>query len=152
MTDVDAKLAELEARIEALEGRRHPEDPARGFIEYHGNVDFGGELNWTIRYSAASVLQLPASIRVEVLAALGHPVRHALVQALLDGPRTGIELAEAVGLTSTGQLYHHVRALSSANIIEQHSRGTYHIPPPKIVPVLVLMTAAADIGNLLQSG
>ncbi|MBF6328559.1 ArsR/SmtB family transcription factor [Nocardia transvalensis] len=150
MTDVEAKLAELEARIEALEGRPRTDDSARGFIEYHGSVDFNGELDWTIRYSAASVLQLPANARVEVLAALGHPVRQALVQTLLDGPRTSTELAEAVGLTSTGQLYHHMRALSSAKIVEQHGRGTYHIPASKVVPILVLMTAAVDIADLLQ--
>ncbi|GGL16393.1 winged helix-turn-helix domain-containing protein [Nocardia jinanensis] len=151
MTDVAAKLAELEARIEALEGRPRPGDTAaHGSIEYRGHVDFAGEVNWTIRYSAAAVLQLSATARGEVLAALGHPVRLALVQLLLDGPCTGTEMAEAVGLTSTGQLYHHVRALSSAGIIEQHSRATYQIPPPKVVPVLVLMTAAADIAGLLS--
>ncbi|KAA8877190.1 winged helix-turn-helix transcriptional regulator [Nocardia colli] len=150
MSDVDAKLAELEARIDALEGHRGPDDPARGFVEYQGRVDFDGEIDWTIRYSAASVLRLPANARVEVLAALGHPVRHALIQELLDGPRTGTELTEAVGLTSAGQLHHHMRALSSAKIVEQHSRGTYRIPPPKVVPVLILMTAAADIADLLR--
>jgi DNA-binding transcriptional ArsR family regulator len=150
MTDVDAKLAELEARIEALEGRPFAEDLARGSIQYGGSVDFGGDIEWTIRYGAASVLQLPVQARVEVLAALGHPVRQALVEALLDGPRTGGELAEAVGLTSAGQLYHHVRALTAAKIIEQHSRGTYRIPAAKVVPVLVLMTAAADIAEVLR--
>ncbi|WP_459547441.1 ArsR/SmtB family transcription factor [Nocardia sp. X0981] len=150
MTDVETKLAELEARIEALEGHHRADDPTRGFVEYHGRVDFAGEVDWTIRYSAASVLRLPANDRVEVLAALGHPIRLALAQLLLDGPRTGTELAEAVGLTSTGQLYHHIRALSSAGIVEQHSRGAYRIPAPKVVPVLVLMTAAADIAGLLR--
>ncbi|WP_435591703.1 winged helix-turn-helix domain-containing protein [Nocardia sp. bgisy118] len=150
MTDVEGKLAELEARIEALEGRPVIEDAARGFIEYRGTVDFGSEISWTIRYAASSVLNLPAAARVEALAALGHPVRQALIQALLDGPRTGAELAEAVGLTSTGQLYHHVRALTAPKIIEQHSRGAYRIPPAKVVPLLVLMTAAADLAEHLH--
>ncbi|QLY29039.1 ArsR/SmtB family transcription factor [Nocardia huaxiensis] len=150
MTDVQAKLAELEARIEALEGARAPEDPARGFVHYGGEVDFGGEITWNIRYSAAAVLGLPAEARVEVLAALGHPVRQALVRMLLDGPRTGTELADGVGLGSTGQLYHHIRALTAAKIVEQHGRGAYRIPAPKVVPVLVLLTAAADIAELLR--
>ncbi|MCM6772310.1 helix-turn-helix domain-containing protein [Nocardia sp. CDC159] len=151
MTDVETRLAELEARIQALEGRRRSDVPARGFIEYRGSVDFGGEIHWTISYGAAAVLELPAPARVEVLAALGHPVRQALVQTLLDGPRTGGELAEAVGLTSTGQLYHHIRALSSAKIVEQHGRGAYRIPGSKVIPVLILMTAAADIAELLHA-
>lgn len=150
MTDVAAKLAELEARIEALEGRRETASAERGFVEYGGSVDFGGPVDWTIRYSAAAVVDLPAQARVDVLAALGHPVRRALVEAMLDGPRTGAELAEAVGLTSQGQLYHHVRALSSAKVVEQHGRGAYRIPAPKLVPLLIIMTAAADIAEVLR--
>ncbi|WP_069166867.1 ArsR/SmtB family transcription factor [Nocardia altamirensis] len=150
MTDVDAKLAELEARIAALESQRPAEDDARGFIRYGGSVDLGGQIDWTIQYSAGAVRQLPAHARVEVLAALGHSVRQALVEVLLDGPRTGVELAEAVGLSSAGQLHHHLRALTSARIVEQQGRGVYHIPPAKVVPVLVLMTAAADIAEVLR--
>ncbi|MBF6215123.1 winged helix-turn-helix transcriptional regulator [Nocardia puris] len=150
MTDVAAKLAELEARIEALEGRPETAPAERGFVEYGGSVDFGGPVDWTIRYSAAAVVDLPAQARVDVLAALGHPVRRALVEVLLDGPHTGAELAEAVGLTSQGQLYHHVRALSSAKIVEQHGRGAYRIPAQKLVPLLIIMTAAADIAEVLR--
>ncbi len=150
MTDVAAKLAELEARIEELEGRRRTGDAEHGFIEYRGSVDFGGPVDWTIRYSAAAIPQLPAQTRVDVLAALGHPVRQALIEALLDGPRTGTELAEAVSLNSTGQLYHHIRTLTSAKVIEQHTRGAYRIPAQKVVPLLILMTAAADIGEVLR--
>lgn len=150
MTDVQAKLAELEARIETLEGGRAPEDPVHGFVEYGGAVDFGGEITWNIRYSAAAMLRLPTAQRVEVLAALGHPVRQALVSMLLEGPRTGTELADGVDLGSTGQLYHHLRALTAAKIVEQHGRGAYRIPPPKVVPILVLLTAAADIAELLR--
>jgi hypothetical protein len=71
--------------------------------------------------------------------------RRALVETLLDGPRTGTELAEAVSLTSAGRLYHHIRALTSAKVIEQHTRGTYRI---KAVPLLIMVTAA-DIGEAL---
>lgn len=148
--DVAAKLAELEARIEALEGRHRTDQPERGVIEYGGSVDFGGTIDWNIRYSAAAVPALPAQARVDVLAALGHPVRRALVEALLDGPRTGAELADAVGLTSAGQLYHHMRALTSAKILEQHGRGAYQIPGRKVVPLLVLMAAAADIAEAMR--
>ncbi|WP_432278274.1 ArsR/SmtB family transcription factor [Nocardia carnea] len=150
MTDVDAKLAELEARIAALEGPAPADRGEQGFVEYGGSVDFGGSVDWTIRYSAAAIRTLPAHARVEVLAALGHPVRQALIEALLDGPRTGAELAEAAGLTSQGQLYHHVRALISAKVIEQHGRGSYRIPAPKLVPTLIIMTAAADIAEVLR--
>ncbi|GAA5057295.1 ArsR/SmtB family transcription factor [Nocardia callitridis] len=150
MTDIAAELAALEVRVAALEGSARAEPGERGFVEYSGSVDFGGPVDWTIRYSAVAVRDLPAQDRVDVLAALGHPVRRALVEALLDGPRAGSELAQAVGLTSQGQLYHHMRALTSAKVIEQHGRGAYHIPAPKLVPILIIMTAAADIAEALR--
>ena len=150
MTDIAAKLAELEARIAALESPARADRGERGFVEYGGSVDFGGPVDWTIRYSAAAVRDLPVQDRVDVLAALGHPVRRALVEALLDGPRSGAELADAVGLTSQGQLYHHMRALTAAKVVEQHGRGTYRVPAAKVIPLLVIMTAAADIAEVLR--
>lgn len=57
---------------------------------------------------------------------------------------------DAAGLTSQGQLYRHVRALISAKVIEQHGRGSYRIPASKLVPTLIIMTAAADIAEVLR--
>ena len=64
-------------------------------------------MSWTIAYDAAATLDLPAGPVAEVLAALGHPVRLALVRRLLTGPAGTNELVEAAELSSTGQLYHH---------------------------------------------
>ncbi|MCQ4117841.1 hypothetical protein NOF53_01385 [Rhodococcus sp. FXJ9.536] len=44
-------------------------------------------------------------------------------------------------------LYHHLRALSGARIVEQESRNHHRIAAAKVVPLLVITLAAADVGE-----
>ena len=155
--DPDARLEALEARVAALEGGRAPEGQAErtgeaGEIGYQGRVrlqEGAGPVSWTIAYDAAATLDLPAGPVAEVLAALGHPVRLALVRRLLTGPAGTNELVEAAELSSTGQLYHHLRTLTSARVVEQDGRR-YRVPTTGVVPVLVALLAAADLGGALH--
>lgn len=148
----DERLAALEARVAALEGRAEPasgpeEVDRSGAVGYEGDVRLHGQVGWTIRYSPAAVLDLPASATVEVLAALGHPVRLALVRRLLEGSATAAELQDAGGLPSTGQVYHHLRALTAAGVVEQDGRS-FRVPTTGVVPVLTMMLAAGDVAGL----
>ena len=150
----DERLAALEARVAALEaGVAPPSTPeevdASGAVGYEGDVRLHGQVAWAIRYSPAAVLDLPASPAAEVLAALGHPVRLALVRRLLEGPASAAELQDAAGLSSTGQVYHHLRALTAADVVEQDAR-TFRVPTTGVVPVLTLMLAAGDVAGLLR--
>lgn len=91
-----------------------PTPGTAGEVGYQGSVDFAGSVNWSIGYDASAVLELSAGATVDVLAALGHPTRLALVQTLVRRPATATELAAAVDLSSPGQLYHHLRTLTAA--------------------------------------
>ncbi len=52
------------------------------------------------------------------------------------------------GCPRPGQLYHHLRALGGgARIVEQESRNHYRIAAAKVVPLLVIILAAADVGE-----
>ncbi|WP_072807149.1 ArsR/SmtB family transcription factor [Rhodococcoides yunnanense] len=150
--DVESRLAELEARVAELE-RRDQADPTTpssgGEIAYRGAVHLHGDVDWSIGYSPDAILELTVGRTSEVLAALGHPVRLQIVRILLRGPAHASDLQEAVGLGSTGQVYHHLKALGSANVVEQHARGEYRIAAKKVVPLLVSMLAAADISGEL---
>ncbi len=157
--DVEHRLTDLERRVAALEAP--PAVPAPvpeagaggGTVRYSGEVHLHGEVSWRITYDAGAALALGDPPRVAVLAALGHPARAALVRALLAAGPTGTgALQEAAGLASTGQLYHHLRALTGCGLVEQDARGSYRIPARAVVPALVLLTAAADVaGQLRQS-
>lgn len=152
--DVEARLARLEARVAELEGSPAKEGAeavpsSGGVVTYQGDVHLNGDVEWSIGYSPDSILELPGARTSEVLAALGHPIRLRIVRELLLGPAHASELQDAVGLGSTGQVYHHLKTLGSANVVEQHARGEYRIAAKKVVPLLVSMLAAADISGEL---
>ncbi|MDL5154473.1 ArsR/SmtB family transcription factor [Actinomycetospora termitidis] len=148
---VEERLAELEARVAALESSPVAVEPVdgSGSVGYEGSVNLHGEVSWRIGYSPAGVLDLPAAPTAEVLAALGHPVRLALVRRLLSGPASAAELQEAAELSSTGQVYHHLRALTAARIAEQDGRA-FRVPATGVVPVLTMLLAAGDVAGLLR--
>jgi ArsR family transcriptional regulator len=95
------------------------------------------------------VLDLPAPPTAEVLAALGHPVRLALVRRLLAGPASAADLQDAAGLSSTGRSTNHLRALSATRVVAQDGR-TFRVPTTGVVPVLTMMLGAGDVAGLLQ--
>lgn len=169
---VRARLDEVERRLRDVEralGEQHgpagttpphpaapaplvDEDPApggSGFVRYGGDVHLHGDITWSVAFDAAAALDLGDDPRTSVLAALGHPVRVRIVRSLLRGPRSTAELSEAAELASTGQLYHHLRALTHCGLVEQDGRGSYRVAPRTVVPALVLLTAAADIAGQL---
>ncbi|GAA3361601.1 ArsR/SmtB family transcription factor [Saccharopolyspora gregorii] len=151
--DVQGRLEDLERRVAALEGRptAAPREPGGDQIEYSGRLSEPFELEWHIRADPAQVLDLPDAPRTDVLAALGHPLRAALVRRLAEsGPATGAELQQAAGLGSPGQLYHHLKGLTGCGLVEQDKRGSYRLRPQATVPALVLLTAASDIAGQLR--
>lgn len=95
------------------------------------------------------MLELPPGGVAEVLAALGHPVRLALVRRLLTGSATAAELQAAAELSSTGQVYHHLRGLAAARVVEQDGRS-YRVPKTAVVPLLTAILAAADLAGELR--
>lgn len=75
------------------------------------------------------------------LAALGHPVRLRLLQLVLTGTQTTADLAADPDLGTTGQLHHHLRTLMAAGWLTSAGRGRYSVPPQRVVPLLVIVTA-----------
>ncbi|GGP41618.1 transcriptional regulator [Saccharothrix coeruleofusca] len=155
--DLLQRLVELEERVAALEGGREvatsPEAGDGGAVGYRGRVTLAeGQVEWRIDLAQESVLALEDRPRVEVLAALAHPARVDIVRSLLDrGGQPAAALQEAARLGSTGQLYHHLKALTSAGVVEQDKRGSYRLRAGAVVPVLVLLTAASDVAGQLRS-
>ncbi|WP_326671264.1 ArsR/SmtB family transcription factor [Streptomyces sp. NBC_01257] len=78
----------------------------------------------------------------ESFAALGHPVRLRLLREILGGRRTAAELAALEETGTTGQIYHHLRQLTGAGWLQTKGRGRYEVPGARVVPLLVILTAA----------
>ena len=67
-----------------------------------------------------------------VLAALGHPVRLRLLNAVLAGTHETAALAETLGDGTTGQLHHHLRELTATGWLRAERRGRYDVPADRV--------------------
>lgn len=150
LDDLERRVGELERLVGPTIGEPATEGTGAGTVRYSGEVSLHGDVAWTITYDAGAALDLDDEPRTAVLAALGHPVRVRIVRGLLRGPRSTSELAEVAELASTGQLYHHLKALTHCGLVAQDGRGSYRIVPTAVVPAVVLLTAAADVAHQLN--
>ena len=152
--DLHDRIADLERRVAALEGQERTSavEPSGNVVEYGGQLVSPVELEWTIRADPARVAEFDDGPRTDVLAALGHPARAAVVRLLAkEGAQNAAALQTAAGLGSTGQLYHHLKSLTACGLVEQDKRGSYRLRPQATIPALVLLTAASDIAGQLRT-
>lgn len=77
------------------------------------------------------------------MSALAHPVRLRLALAAIDQPLTVTMMIENLGLSTSGQAYHHLRILLQAGWLE--GDGTYRLVPSRL-PLLQGMVALANQG------
>lgn len=158
--DIAASVAELAERVARLESEREhgrlrgPIAPidlvgvpsSEGQVTYGGNGPWDGRnVAWQVERSWADVVPLAGEQVARVLSALASGVRLRVVGELTAGTLTTGELAERLGQASSGQLFHHLRELLAAGIIHQPGRGTYALLPQQVVPMLALLSAAADL-------
>jgi len=165
--DLEQRVAELERRLAVLEaGRsapppeREPEDELwalRGLKSQlaelgadNGGVLFTGAVRipagqryeWQYGLVTDTVLDRDWAAAAESFAALGQPVRLRLLREILGGRCTAAELTELDGTGTTGQIYHHLRQLTAAGWLHTAARGRYEVPADRVVPLLVMLTAA----------
>ncbi|NLU68962.1 helix-turn-helix domain-containing protein [Streptomyces sp. HNM0574] len=118
---------------------------------HHGGVLFTGavempdgrQYEWQQGASTDDVLEEDWTVAVDSFAALGHPVRMRLMREIHGAPRrTVAELASLEELGTTGQIYHHLRQLTSTGWLRTVARGRYEVPPERVVPLMVMLAAA----------
>jgi hypothetical protein len=164
-----ARIKALEARVEALETspkstekstgksetsqdqfwaldrmtRDHPE----GAIVFAGHVKLptGEQYAWQQAELTDAQLQANWDDAAPMLAALGHPVRLALLRAVLHGNHSTADLQANPEFAAAGKLYHHLRELQATNWLVLEGRGRYVIPAQRIVPLLVILRATGSI-------
>ncbi|WBQ04716.1 helix-turn-helix domain-containing protein [Kribbella sp. CA-293567] len=117
---VDNRLAELERRIAALES-----------AALSTGTDAVGKLPEGDGWAALA----------GPLAALGNPVRLTLLQEISRGRATVTALSEVEGLGTSGQIYHHLRQLTAEGWLHTPTRGTFAVPPPRLVALLAILEA-----------
>ena len=94
----------------------------------------------------SQLLELDGDKTAKILAALGHKQRLDILRSVLKEPLTGTELVERLNMGTTGQLYHHIKALLGADLLIQEERGgKYSLAGRRALPVLLLLAAASDL-------
>lgn len=92
------------------------------------------------------LLDLDGEKAAKVLAALGHQQRLDILRTVLKEPLTGPEIVERLNMGTTGQLYHHIKALMAADLLTQEERGgKYSLPSHRSLPLLLLLAATSDL-------
>ncbi|CAL9491448.1 ArsR/SmtB family transcription factor [Streptomyces sp. enrichment culture] len=163
--ELEERVADLERRLAALEKAQHPAPrigegdfwALQGFKEQlaglgaaDGGVLFTGavrlptgeQYEWQHGALTEGLLDTDWQEAAEAFAALGHPVRLRLLREITGGRRTAAELAELDGVGTTGQIYHHLRQLTAAGWLHTTGRGRHEVPPGRVVPLLVALSAA----------
>ncbi|MEU9705535.1 helix-turn-helix domain-containing protein [Streptomyces sp. NPDC047981] len=165
--ELEERVAELERRMAALEGAERPapevtdgtfwaleglkaEIAGAGAAGEDGAVLFTGAVRlpteeryeWQFGAFTERLLDEDWAEAADSFAALGHPVRLRLLREILGGRRTAAELADLAEIGTTGQIYHHLRQLTGAGWLHTTGRGRYEVPAARVVPLLVVLTAA----------
>ncbi|MCT2296707.1 helix-turn-helix domain-containing protein [Brachybacterium muris] len=116
--------------------------PAPGGVVYTGSVDVGqGHVEYQWGRPTEHLLQSDWAEHAESVAALGHPLRLAIMRKLLDAEHTVAQLVDELELASTGVAYHHLSALQNGGWVTSPRRGTWTVPVSRVVPLLTIITA-----------
>lgn len=163
--ELEQRVADLERRLAALENARGTAPQldggdfwalnglkeqltklgaAEGGVLFTGAVRLptGERYDWQHGALTGELMDDDWTRVAEPLAALGNPVRLRLLREILGGRRTAAELAELDEVGTTGQIYHHLRQLSAAGWLHTTTRGRYEVPAGRVVPLLVVLSAA----------
>lgn len=166
LSALEARVAELESdrTVAAATPRgrtpaaapeeNHPEDPfwaltslkerlpAPGGVLLTGAVDVGaGHLEYQWARPTEHLLETDWQQHAESVAALGHPLRMAILRRLLDGEHTVAQLVAELELGSTGVAYHHLSALQVGGWVSSPRRGSWALPAPRAIPLLTILIA-----------
>lgn len=87
-------------------------EPSPGAVVFAGAIDVGlGHLEYQWGRPVEHLLAADWAEHAEPVAALGHPLRLAILRRLLDGEHTVAQIVDELELGSTGVAYHHLSAL-----------------------------------------
>lgn len=121
-----------------------------GRITYMGVFASGGRQSTWVKndLNTDGLLTLIENRTAEkVLACVGSNDRLNMLLAILRKPRTVAELVSDCGYSSTGQVYHHLKPLLTADLVveDKNHRGSYIIQPHRVQGVIMLLAGIADL-------
>lgn len=144
--DAHAGSPSTQDRFWALRGlKQHEDDSESGTVMLVGCAELpgSGPVSWQIGAHADEILAQEWDAVAAVLDALAHPIRLRILKEVLTGQNnTARKLTELESVGSTGQVYHHLRALTSAGWLRPGSGGKYAVPVERVIPLLTTLLGA----------
>jgi DNA gyrase subunit B len=133
--------------MQAHHAKSDQKEDELGAIFYSGQYRGKNRYRWDPQQrSVSQLLDLDGDKVAKVLAALGNKQRLDILTAILREPLSGSEIVEQLNMGTTGQLYHHTKALLGADLLVQEDRGgKYSLPPHRSLPLLLLLAAGSDL-------
>lgn len=124
----------------ALEGLR-ARTAGPGAVMLVGSVEIpsGSEARWQMGAGADELFSSDFADRAESLSALAHPARLRILQRLMTDAQTVQDLAGTEEFGTSGQIYHHLRQLTSAGWLRASGGGRYEVPAARVVPLLTIL-------------
>ena len=123
-----------------------------GCLTYMGVFASGGRQSTWIRneVNAEHLLTLIENRTAEkVLACIGSNDRLNILLAIMKKPMTVAQLVEECGYHSTGQVYHHLKPLITADLIAEDSqnigKGYYAVQPHRVQGIIMLLAGISDM-------
>ena len=167
--DLASRITALEHRVSALETsgpggatpRAADDEPApddtlwalnelrrresgAGAVLMVGSVEVpaGGTAVWQLGARTEDLLDDDWEELAARLDALAHPIRLRILKEVLHGRSTAKELTTAAAVGSQGQVYHHLRALTSTGWLRVEHGGRHTVPVERVVPLLTMLLGA----------
>lgn len=118
-----------------------------GAITYYGAYCSSGRgFHWeTDCMSTDTLLGLEDDKVTLILSSLGNKQRYAMVKELLKQPRSVNEIIENLNLGTTGQVYHHLKALQAADFVVPAERGKFEFKSHRVQALLMILTGVYDV-------
>lgn len=143
-------LPEIRAILDRLENTCG-ENGETGTITYLGVFASGGrQSTWIKNEISTDVLLnlIETGMAGKVLNCIGNNDRLNILLAILRKPMTVAELVTHGGYSSTGQVYHHLKPLITADLITEDknsAKGTYVVQPHKVQGIIMLLAGISDM-------
>lgn len=121
---------------------RHPETDV---VSLAGEAHPGGSpISWQWSRPTEFLLERDFADAAKRLSPLSHPVRLALLQAILKGTDSATQLAKLDGVGTSGQVYHHINQLAAGGWLRSTRRGHWQVPGERIIPLFAIIMAATE--------
>lgn len=121
-----------------------------GYISYCGNYTSSSrESRWvTATTNTDDLLALIENkSAVKVLNCIGNSMRLDILLAIMKKPMTVAQLVEHFGSNSTGQIYHHLGPLITADLIveDENNKGLYIVQPHRVQGIIMMLAGINDM-------